>query len=183
MKRFSLLLCVFVLVLWSFGIAGHATHNFEQMPAALFDLDHWDCRAWDIKLPVPKVEIIADWDTKLDGLWVQVLDFAKLEKTAWAEDRKEKGNLAKQDSLLRTWQHVLDTPDSKVGFDPTDSYFKPSFRPGFHYQNDVAYLSAETVPISDTGILLIFSIGLVLVWFSKFGRKLFKSKKERSIRL
>ena len=175
MKRFSLLLCVFVLVLWSFGIAGHATHNFEQMPAALFDLDHWDCRAWDIELPVPKVEIIADWDTKLDGLWVQVLDFAKLERTAWAEDRKEKGNLAKQDSLLRTWQHVLDIPDSKVGFDPTDWSFKPSFEPGSQYQNDGIHISAEKAPISDSGILLIFAIGLFLIWVSRFGEKFFKN--------
>lgn len=160
MKRFLLLLCVFALVLWSFCIAGYATYNFKKMPATLFDRG-----------------------TKLNGLWIRVLDLENFERTTWTEDRKEKGHLVKQDSLLRTWQHVLDTPDSKVGFDPTDSYFKPSFRPGFHYQNDVAYLSAETVPISDTGILLIFSIGLVLVWFSKSGRKLFKSKKDRSIRL
>lgn len=185
MKRLSLLLCVFVLVLWSFGKTGHTTHNFEQMPAALFDLDHWDCHAWDIEWPVPKVEIIADWDTKLDGLWVQVLGFVKLERTAWAEDRKGKGNLAKQDSLLRTWQHVLDIPDSKVGFDPTelpdlinystDWYFKPNFEPGFHYQNDGIHISAKTAPISDSGILLIFAIGLVLIWVSRFGEKFFKN--------
>ena len=100
MKRFSLLLGVFVLVLWSFCIAGHATHNFEQMPAALFDLDH------------------SDW------------------------------------------------------------YFKRGFEPGLHYQNDVTYISAETVPISDSGILLIFAIGLVLVWVSRFGEKFFKNKKK-----
>ena len=185
MKRFSLLLCVFVLVLWSFGIAGHVNHNFEQMPAALFDLDHWDYHAWDIERPVPKVEIIADWDTKLDGLWVQILDFAKLERTAWAEDRKGKGNLAKQDSLLRTWPHVLDMQDSKVEFDPfeltdlinysTDWYFKPSFEPGFHYQNDGIHISAEKAPISDSGILLIFAIGLFLIWVSRFGEKFFKN--------
>jgi hypothetical protein len=99
MKRFSLLLGVFVLVLWSFCIAGHATHNFEKMPAALFDLDH------------------SDW------------------------------------------------------------HFKHGFEPGLHYQNDVTYISAETVPISDSGILLIFAIGLVLVWVSRFGEKFFKNKK------
>lgn len=117
MKKFSLLLWVFILVMWPFGIAGHATRNFEQMPGALFGLDHWDCHAWDIELPVPKVEIIADWDTKLNGLWVQVLD------------------------------------------------------------NDATYIRAETVPISDSGLLLIFAIGLVLVWVSRFGEKFFKNKK------
>jgi hypothetical protein len=170
MKRFSLLLGVLILVLWSFCIAGYATYNFKKMPAALFDRG-----------------------TKLNGLWIRVLDLEKFERTTWTEDRKEKGDLVKQDSLLRTWQHVLDTPDSKVEFDPTelpdmsdsptDSNFKPSFRPGFHYQNDVTYLSANTVPISDSRILLIFSIGLVLVGVSNFGRKIFKRKKGKSIRL
>jgi len=117
MKRFSLFLCIFVLALWSFGIAGHATHNFKQMPAALFDLDHWDCHAWDINWPVPKAEIIADWDTKLNGQGVQVLD------------------------------------------------------------NDVTYISAEITQISDPGVLLIFTIGLVLVWVSRFGEKFLKNKK------
>ena len=105
MKRFSLFLCVFVFVLWPFGIAGHATHNFEQMPAALFDLDHSDC------------------------------------------------------------------------------HFKHGFESGLHYQNDVTYISADTTPISGSRILLIFSIGLVLVGVSKFGRKVFKRKKRKSIRL
>ena len=160
MKRFSLLLGVLILVLWSFCIAGYATYNFKKMPAALFDRG-----------------------TKLNGLWIRVLDLEKFERTTWTEDRKEKGDLVKQDSLLRTWQHVLDTPDSKVRFDPTDSYFRPSFRPGFHYQNDVTYLSADTIPISDSRKLLIFSIGLILVGVSKFGRKVFKRKKRKSIRL
>ena len=154
MKRFPLLLCVFVLVLWSCCIAGYATYNFKKIPAALFDQG-----------------------TKLNGLWIRVLDLEKFEKTTWTEDRKEKGDLVKQDSLLRAWQHVLDTPDSKVGFDPTDSYFKPSFRPGFHNQNDVTYVSAEIAPISDSGILLIFAIGLVLICASKFGGKHFKNRK------
>ena len=154
MKRFSLLLCVFVLVLWSFGIAGHATNNLNKMPATLFDQD-----------------------TELNDVWIRVLDIEKFERTTWIEDWKKKGDLVKQDSLLRTWQHVLDTANSKVGFDPTDSYFKPRFRPGFHNQNTVAYLSAETVSISDSGILLIFAIGLVLVCASKFGEKLFKKSK------
>ena len=94
MKRFSLLLGVFVLVLlWSFCIPGHATHNFEKMPAALFELDH------------------------------------------------------------------------------SDRYLRPGFEPGLHYQNDVTYISAETVPISDSGILLIFAIGLVLVCVARFRGK------------
>jgi hypothetical protein len=154
MKRFSLLLCVFVLVLWSFGIAGHATNNLNKMPATLFGQD-----------------------TELNRVWIRVLDIEKFERTTWIEDWKKKGDLFKQDSLLRTWQHVLDTANPKVGFDPTDSYFKPSFRPGFHNQNTVAFLSAETVSISDSGILLIFTIGLVLVCASKFGEKLFKKSK------
>jgi hypothetical protein len=115
MKRFSLLLCVFVL--WSFCIAGHATHNFERTPAALFDLGHWDCHALDIKWKAPKVEIIADWDTQLCDLRSQIFD------------------------------------------------------------NDLTTISAETVPISDSGLLLIFAIGLVLVWVSRFGEKFFKNKK------
>jgi hypothetical protein len=160
MKRVSLLLCVFVLVLWSFCIAGYATYNFKKMPAALFGQG-----------------------TQLNDLWIRVLDLEKFERTTLTEDRKEKGDLDKQDSLLRTWQHVLDIPDSKVRSDPTDSYFKPSFRLGFHNQKDVTYLSAETVPISDIGILAIFAIGLVLVWVSKSGRKHFKSKKRKSIKL
>ena len=104
MKRFSFLLCLFVLALWSFRIAGDTTYNFKEMPAALFDKG-----------------------TKLNGLWIRILDLEKFERTTWTEDRKEKGDLVKQGSLLRTWQILLDTPDSKVGFDPTDSYFKPSF--------------------------------------------------------
>ena len=152
MKRFLLLLCVFALVLWSFCIAGYATYNFKNMPATLFDRG-----------------------TKLNGLWIRVLDLEKFERTTWTEDRKEKGDLVKQDSLLRTWQHVSDTLDSKVGFDPTDFYFKPSFRPGFHIQNDVTYLSAETVPISDSGILL--AIALVLICASRLGEKFFKNRK------
>ena len=96
MKRFSLLLGVFVWVLWSFSISGHAIRNFEKIPAFLFDRD-----------------------TKLNGLWVHVLD------------------------------------------------------------NDGTYIGAETVPISDTGILLIFAIGLILVWVSRFGEKFFKNKKSK----
>lgn len=117
MKRFSLLLGVLVWGLWSFGIVGHTFHSFEKMPASLFDFDLWDCHALDIESPVPHVEIIADWDTKLNGLWAQIPD------------------------------------------------------------NDLTYISAETVPISDSGILLIFAIGLVLVWVSKVGEKFIKNKK------
>ena len=154
MKRFLLLLCLFLLVLWSFCMAGYAPNNINKMPATLFD-----------------------WDTKLNDVWIRVLDIEKFERTTWTEDRKEKGDLGKQDSLARIWKYVLDTPDSKIGFNPTDSYFRRIFRPDLHNQKDVTYFSAETVPISDTEIMLIFLIGLVLVWVSKFGRKLFKSKK------
>ena len=154
MKRFSLLLCVFVLVLWSFGIAGYATNNLNKMPATLFDRD-----------------------TELNGVWIRVLDIAKFERTTWIEDRRKKGDLVKQDSLLSTWQYGLDTANVKVGFDPTDSCFRPSFRPSFRSQNTVTYLSAEAVPISGSGLLLIFAIGLVLVCASKFGEKLFKKSK------
>mgnify|MGYP000594421011 FL=1 len=79
MKRFSLFLCVFVLVLCSFGIAGYATNNLNKMPATLFDRD-----------------------TELNGVWIRVLDIEKFERTTWIEDRKKKGDLVKQDSLLRT---------------------------------------------------------------------------------
>jgi hypothetical protein len=96
MKRLSLLLGVFVFVLWSFGIAGHAIRNFEKIPVSLFDRD-----------------------TIMNGLWVHALD------------------------------------------------------------NDGTYIRAETVPISDTGILLIFAIGLILVWVSRFGEKFFKNKKSK----
>ena len=119
----------------------------------------------------------------MNGVWIRVLDLEKFEKTKWTEDRKAKNDLVKQDSLLRTWQHSLDTADSKVGFDPTDWYFKPSFGPSSHNQKVLTYFSAETVPISDTRILLIFSIGLVLVLGSKFGRKFFKGKKRKSTKL
>jgi hypothetical protein len=117
MKRFSLLLCVFLLVLWSFCIPGHATHNFERTPATLFDLGYWDCHAWDIEWTAPKGKIIAEWDTQLYGLWAQIFD------------------------------------------------------------SDLTYISAETLPISDSGLLLIFAIGLILVWVSRFGEKFFKNKK------
>lgn len=117
MKRFSFLLGVLVWVLWSFGIVGRTIHNFEKIPAALFGFDLWDCHVLDIDWPVPNVEIIADWATKLNGLWAQIPD------------------------------------------------------------NDLTTISAETVPISDSGILLIFAIGLVLVWVSRFGEKFFKNKK------
>ena len=117
MKRFSLLLGVLVWVFWSFGIVGHTIHNFEKMPASLFDFDLWDCHALDIESPVPKVEIIAGWDTKLNGLSAQILD------------------------------------------------------------KNLTYHSAETVPISDSGLLLILAIGLILVWVSRFGEKFFKNKK------
>ena len=117
MIRFSLLLCAFLLVLWSFCIPTHATHNFERTPAALFDLVYWECHAWDIEHSVPKGEIIADWDTQLHGLWAQILD------------------------------------------------------------SDLPTISAETLPISDSGLLLIFAIGLILVWVSRFGEKFFKNKK------
>ena len=117
MKRFLLLLYVFLLVLWSFCIAGHATHNFERTPATRFNLGHWNCHAWDIGWSVPKVEIITDWDTQLYGLWAHIPD------------------------------------------------------------NDLTTISAETLPISDSGLLLIFAIGLILVWVSRFGEKFFKNKK------
>jgi hypothetical protein len=87
------------------------------MPASLFDFDLWDCHALDIESVVPKVEIIADRDTKLNDLWAQILD------------------------------------------------------------NDLTYISAETIPISDSGLLLIFAIGLILLWVSRFGEKFFKKKK------
>lgn len=117
MKRFSFLLGVLVWVLWSFGLTGRTIHNFEKLPASLFGFDLWYCHALDIESPVPKVEIIADWDTKLNGLCTQILD------------------------------------------------------------NDLTYISAETIPISDSGLLLIFAIGLVLVWVSKVGEKFIKNKK------
>ena len=117
MKRFSVLLGVLVWVLLSFSLTGHAIHNFEKMPASLFGFDLSDCHALDIEAPAPNVEIIADWDTKLNSQWAQIPD------------------------------------------------------------NDFKYISAETVPISDSGVLLIFAIGLVLVWVSRVGEKFIKNKK------
>ncbi|MFN2233856.1 MAG: hypothetical protein ACK2U1_06470 [Anaerolineales bacterium] len=117
MKRIFLLLCVLLLVLWSFCISGHATHNFERTPAVRFDLGYWDCPARDIGWSVPKVEIITDWDIQLYGQWAQILD------------------------------------------------------------SDLTTISAETLPISGSGLLLIFAIGLILVWVSRFGEKFFKNKK------
>jgi len=117
MKRFSLLLYVFLWVLWSFCINAHATHNFERTPAALFELGYWDCLTWDIAWTVPKGKMIADWDTDVYGPWAQILD------------------------------------------------------------SDLAPISAETLPISGSGLLLIFAIGLILVWVSRFGEKFFKNRK------
>ena len=99
--------------MWSFGLTGHAIHNFEKMPASVFDRE-----------------------TQLNGLWIRVLDIEEFERTD-----------------------------------------KISFRPGVHSQNDVTYFGAEIAQISDSGILLIFAIGLILVWVSRFGEKFFKNKK------
>jgi hypothetical protein len=86
---------------------------------------------------------VFDRETQLNGLWIRVLDLEEFERTDWIENRQEKGNIVKQDSLLRTWQYELETPDSKTRFDQieppdllnysTDSDFKISFRPDVHY--------------------------------------------------
>ncbi len=60
MERFSFFLCVILLILCPFGVAGHATHNFEPMRADLFDLGHWDYHTWGVGWAVPEGESIAD---------------------------------------------------------------------------------------------------------------------------
>ena len=64
MERLSFLLCVLLLVLCPFGVAGHATYNFEPMRADLFDLDHWDCHIWDVEWVVPEGENITDMNSE-----------------------------------------------------------------------------------------------------------------------
>ena len=60
MERFSFLLFVLLLILWPFGVTGHATHNFEPMQADLFDLGHWDYHTLSVERAVPEGENIAD---------------------------------------------------------------------------------------------------------------------------
>ncbi len=64
MERFSFFLCALSLILCPFGVSGHATHNFEPMPAGLFDLGHWDCHTWDVEWVVPEGENIADMNSE-----------------------------------------------------------------------------------------------------------------------
>ena len=64
MKRFSFFLFVLLLILCPFGVAGHATHNFEPMPADLFDLGHWDYHTWGVERAVPAGENIPDMNSK-----------------------------------------------------------------------------------------------------------------------
>ena len=66
MERISFFLCVLLLILCPFGVAGHATHNFEPMPAGLFDLGHWDYHTWGVELAVQAGKNIDDMNSKSD---------------------------------------------------------------------------------------------------------------------
>ena len=66
MERFSFFLCVLLLILCPFGVAGHATHNFKPMPADLFDLGHWDYHTLSVEWAVPEGENIADMNSEPD---------------------------------------------------------------------------------------------------------------------
>jgi hypothetical protein len=64
MERLSFLLFALLLILCPFGVAGHATHNFEPIPADLFDLGHWDYDTWGVGWAVPAGENTADMNSE-----------------------------------------------------------------------------------------------------------------------
>ena len=66
MEKFSFFLCALLLILCPFGVVGHATHNFEPIPADLFDLGHWDYHTLSVELAVPAGKNIDDMNSKSD---------------------------------------------------------------------------------------------------------------------
>ena len=64
MEKFSFFLCALLLILCPFGVVGHATHNFEPIPANLFNLGHWDYYTLSVEWAVSEDKNIADMNSE-----------------------------------------------------------------------------------------------------------------------